>query len=43
MGKHSTHQKLQVLKAYIEDLHSKNKKPLRQPQWLKEILNGQNK
>jgi len=36
--KHSHRQKLQVLKIYIEDLQSKNKKKQTQPQWLKEIL-----
>lgn len=35
--KHSVHQKLQVLKIYLDDLKS-NKKKITQPQWLKDIL-----
>jgi hypothetical protein len=38
MGKKSVHQKLQVLKVYLEDLKT-DRKVVRQPQWLKEILN----
>lgn len=35
--KHSVHQKLQVLKLYLDDLRS-NRKQITQPQWLKAIL-----
>jgi len=35
--KHSIHQKLHVLKIYIDDLRT-NKKQVTQPSWLKAIL-----
>lgn len=35
--KHSIHQKIQVLKIYIDELGS-NKKQVTQPDWLKAIL-----
>lgn len=37
MAKHSIHQKVQVLKIYIDDLKSK-RNHVTQPQWLKDIL-----
>jgi len=37
MSKTNTHQKVAVLKAWLDDLHS-NKKKVTQPDWLKAAL-----